>query len=99
MGYTGEEMTWHGFRSLASTRLNEHGWNADWIESQLAHGERDKVRAAYNHAKYLPDRKRMMQWWADYLDELKEGGKVDAKPWAALGCGDMRICVPFDLLG
>lgn len=71
MGYTGEEMTWHGFRSLASTRLNEQGWNPDWIEAQLAHGERDKVRAAYNYAKYLLGRKEMMQWWADCLDQLK----------------------------
>jgi integrase len=73
MGYSGEEMTWHGFRSLASTQLNEHDWNSDWIETQLAHGERDKVRAAYNYAKYLPARKEMMQWWADYLDELRSG--------------------------
>lgn len=73
MGYSGEEMTWHGFRSLASTQLNENDWNSDWIETQLAHGERDKVRAAYNYAKYLPARWEMMQWWANYLDELRSG--------------------------
>jgi integrase len=73
MGYSGEEMTWHGFRSLASTQLNEHDWNRDWIETQLAHGERDKIRAAYNYAKYLPARREMMQWWANYLDELRSG--------------------------
>lgn len=68
MGYH-SRMTVHGFRSTASTILNENGFNKDHIERQLAHGERDKVRAAYNHAQYLPERKKMMQWWADYLDE------------------------------
>jgi integrase len=60
--------TGHGFRSTASTVLNEHGFGPDVIERQLAHGERNKVRAAYNHAQYLPERREMMQWWADYLD-------------------------------
>ena len=54
MGYSGAEMTWHGFRSLASTQLNELGWNENWIEMQLAHSDHDKVRRVYNHAKYLP---------------------------------------------
>ena len=76
MGYTKEEMTGHGFRSMASTLLNEQGFNRDWIERQLAHSERDNIRAAYNYAEYLPERKRMMQHWADYLDSLREGGKV-----------------------
>lgn len=71
LGYTGDEMTGHGFRSMASTLLNEQGWNPDAIERQLAHGERNTVRAAYNYAEYLPDRKKMMQHWADYLDDLK----------------------------
>ncbi len=72
LGYSKDEMTAHGFRSMASTRLNEMGeWNPDAIERQLAHGERNQVRAAYNHAQYLPERTRMMQSWADYLDELK----------------------------
>ena len=71
MGYTKDEMCTHGFRSLASTLLNELGYNRDWIERQLAHGERNDVRAAYNYAEYLPERRRMMQEWADYLDKLK----------------------------
>jgi hypothetical protein len=56
---------------MASTLLNEQGWNRDAIERQLAHGERDAVRAAYNYAQHLPERRRMMQAWADYLDQLK----------------------------
>jgi integrase len=71
MGYTGQQMTGHGFRSMASTMLNEQGWHRDAIERQLAHGERDQVRAAYNYAEHLPERRRMMQAWADYLDGLK----------------------------
>ena len=54
-------MTAHGFRSLASSILNEQHWHKDAIERQLAHGERDKIRAAYNHADYLPERRKMMQ--------------------------------------
>jgi len=69
MGYH-SRATGHGFRSTASTILNEHGFPPDVIERQLAHGERNKVRAAYNHAQYLPERRKMMQWWADYLDEV-----------------------------
>ena len=68
--------TVHGFRAVASTLLNEMGFHPDWIERQLAHDERNKVRAAYNHAQYLPERRRMMQQWADCLDDLAEGGKV-----------------------
>lgn len=71
MGYSGDQMTGHGFRSMASTLLNEQGWKRDAIERQLAHGERDKVRAAYNYAEHLPERRKMMQAWADYLEELK----------------------------
>jgi integrase len=69
MGYH-SRATGHGFRSTASTILNEHGFAPDVIERQLAHGERDKVRAAYNHAQYLPERRKMMQWWADFLGGL-----------------------------
>jgi integrase len=69
MGYH-SRTTGHGFRSMASTILNEHGFRADVIERQLAHSERNTVRAAYNHAQYLPERRKMMQWWADYLDEV-----------------------------
>ncbi len=68
MGYH-SRMTGHGFRGLASTILNENGFNRDWIERQLAHTERDGIRAAYNHAEYLAERRKMMQWWADYLDQ------------------------------
>ena len=68
MGYH-SRATGHGVRSTASTILNEHGYRADVIERQLAHSERNSVRAAYNHAQYLPERREMMQWWADYLDE------------------------------
>ena len=79
LGYTTDEMTGHGFRSMAATRLNEMGWNADAIERQLAHAESNKVRGAYTHAaQYLDERKRMMQAWADYLGDLKAGGKVVA---------------------
>jgi integrase len=67
MGYH-SRATGHGFRATASTILNEHGFPPDVIERQLAHCERNAVRAAYNHAQYLPERKKMMQWWADYLD-------------------------------
>lgn len=72
LGYTKEEMTGHGFRSMASTLLNEQGWNKDAIERQLAHSERDEVRAAYNYAEYLSERREMMQAWADYLTVLYE---------------------------
>jgi integrase len=70
LGYRKEEMTGHGFRGTATTLLNEQGWNPDVIERQLAHSERNKVRAAYNFAEYLPERRRMMQAWADHLDAL-----------------------------
>ena len=77
MGYLKEELSIHGFRSMASTLLNELGYNRDWIERQLAHSERDGVRAAYNYAEYLPERRRMMQEWADYLTELKEKAQLE----------------------
>lgn len=67
MGYH-SRATGHGFRATASTILNEHGFQPDVIERQLAHAERDGVRASYNHAEYLTERQKMMQWWADYLD-------------------------------
>lgn len=71
MGYH-NRTTAHGFRALASTILNEQGFRPDVIERQLAHAERNKVRASYNHAQYLPERREMMQHWADYLDS-KQG--------------------------
>ena len=69
MGYH-SKATVHGFRATASTILNEHGFRADVIERQLAHGERNKVRASYNHAQYLKERVDMMEWWGNYLSKL-----------------------------
>jgi len=69
-------MTGHGFRGLASTILHENGFADEHIELQLAHQKRNKVAAAYNHAKYLRQRASMMQWWADYIDtQLAKGRK------------------------
>jgi integrase len=76
MGYERGQMTAHGFRTIASTLLNEQGWSADAIERQLAHAERDEVRGAYNRAAYMTERRKMMQAWADYLDGLLTSGKV-----------------------
>jgi len=75
LGYKGK-MTGHGFRAVASTILNEAGFKPDVIERQLAHCERNAVRGAYNRAEYLPERERMMQHWADYLDSIEAGAKV-----------------------
>jgi integrase len=68
IGYSGDEMTAHGFRTMASTLLNEQGVHPDLIELQLAHAERNTVRAAYNRAQRLAERRAMMQNWVDYLD-------------------------------
>jgi integrase len=76
LGYSSEQMTGHGFRSMASTLLHEQGWNHQVIERQLAHAERNAVSAAYNYAEHLPERRRMMQAWADYLDRLRSGGNL-----------------------
>jgi integrase len=77
LGYGSDEMCIHGFRRLASTRLNEMGrWNADAIERQLAHQEANAVRRAYNNAEFWPGRVLLMQAWADYLDGLRDGGKI-----------------------
>lgn len=81
LGYSGTEMTGHGFRSMATTLLNEQGWNRDAIERQLAHAERNSIRAAYNYAEYLPERRKMMQAWADYLIGLTRGATVIS--WSA----------------
>jgi integrase len=75
LGYHGRATT-HGFRGVASTVLHEAGFNTDWIELQLAHVDRDKTRAAYNAAKYLQERRRMLQWWADHLDALRDEIKI-----------------------
>jgi len=79
MGYRGRT-TGHGFRATASTILNEQGYSSDHIERQLAHAERNKIRAAYNHAEYLPERRKMMQWWADYLDNIAITGGSNVIP-------------------
>ena len=76
LGYGSDEQTGHGFRSMASTLLNEQGFAPDVIELQLAHQERNKVRAAYNRAQRLDERRKMMQIWADYLDGLRAGGNM-----------------------
>jgi integrase len=71
LGIEKEEFTTHSFRSMASTRLNELNYKGDVIEIQLSHAQNDKIRSAYNHAEYLPERKKMMQDWSDYLDKLQ----------------------------
>lgn len=75
LGYKGIA-TAHGFRTLFSTAANEAGWNPDAIERQLAHEPRDEVRGAYNRAKWMPDRTKLMQWWADRIDELRKGADI-----------------------
>jgi integrase len=80
MGYSGDQITGHGFRAMASTCLNEQGFPPDIIELQLAHSERNEVRAAYNRAKRIPERRTMMQGWADYLDKLRLGNDTQRPP-------------------
>jgi integrase len=77
LGFENDEMTSHGFRAMASTLLNESGlWHPDAIERALAHGEKDRVRAAYHRGAHWAERVRMAQWWSDYLDQLRIGGEV-----------------------
>ena len=83
MGYSTGEMTGHGFRHMASTLLNEmrgmdgrRRWDKDAIERQLAHSDENKIRDIYNQAEYMDQRREMLQVLADYLDELREGGRV-----------------------
>lgn len=77
LGYASDEMTAHGFRAMASTLLNESGkWHPDAIERALAHGENDKVRAAYHRGAHWKERVEMAQWWSDYLDQLRKGADV-----------------------
>lgn len=81
LGYTTDEMTAHGFRAMASTLLNESGmWNPDAIERALAHGDNDKVRAAYHRGAHWKERIDMAQWWSDYLDQLREGATIVELP-------------------
>ena len=75
LGYKGK-MTGHGFRAVASTILNESGFNPDAIERQLAHCERNEIRGAYNRAQYMPERIKMLQWWNDYIQGLENGASV-----------------------
>lgn len=77
MGYEGRQ-TGHGFRHLLSTELNGRGYNRDWIERQLAHGDADEIRDTYNHATYLEPRREMMQAWADSIDTICAGGNITA---------------------
>jgi integrase len=76
LGYDSDQHVGHGFRAMASTLLNEMGWPPDVIERQLAHAPRNKVRAAYNRAQHLAERRKMMQAWADFLDGLRPKGDV-----------------------
>ncbi|GEO02189.1 integrase [Novosphingobium sediminis] len=77
LGYATDEMTTHGFRAMASTLLNESGkWHPDAIERALAHGDSDKVRAAYHRGAHWKERVAMAQWWSDYLDQLRQGAQV-----------------------
>lgn len=75
LGYKGRQ-TGHGFRHMLSTELNGRGYNKDWIERQLAHGDSDEIRATYNHAHYIEQRREMMQWWADRLEQLETSSNV-----------------------
>jgi integrase len=77
LGYASDEMTAHGFRAMASTLLNESGkWHPDAIERALAHGDSDKVRAAYHRGAHWKERVEMAQWWSDYLDQLRKGADI-----------------------
>ncbi|WP_234180362.1 tyrosine-type recombinase/integrase [Sphingopyxis sp. NFH-91] len=77
LGYSTDEMTAHGFRAMASTLLNESGaFSPDAIERALAHGDRDKVRAAYHRGAHWKERVEMAQWWSDYLDQLRKGADI-----------------------
>lgn len=81
LGYTTDEMTAHGFRAMASTLLNESGkWSPDAIERALAHGDSDKVRAAYHRGAHWKERVEMAQWWSDYLDQLRKGAEIVPMP-------------------
>ncbi len=75
VGYRGRQ-TAHGFRHLISTALNERGYERDWVERQLAHGDPDRIRGTYNKAMYLDQRRKMMQEWADLVDTLRSGARI-----------------------
>ena len=95
MRYEQGTVTVHGFRSTASTLLNEKGWHPDAIERQLAHPGRDGMGAAYNHAEYLPERRNMMQCWSDYLNKFRAGMVENLRVEASRAVLDhraLRIC-------
>ncbi|MCQ7723152.1 tyrosine-type recombinase/integrase, partial [Salmonella enterica] len=75
IGYAGR-VTGHGFRHTMSTILHEQGYNTAWIETQLAHVDKNSIRGTYNHAQYLDGRREMLQWYADYMDVLEHGENV-----------------------
>jgi integrase len=79
LGYTKEEMSPHGFRSAASTILNERGFNSDVIEAALAHQDENEIRRAYNRATYWPERVKMLQSWADLLEQFKSASVADRR--------------------
>ena len=86
MGYASSEMTAHGFRAMASTLLNESGkWSYDAIERALAHGDNNRVRAAYHRGAHWQERLDMAQWWSDYLDQLRKGADIVPFPDRARG--------------
>ncbi|WP_159981090.1 MULTISPECIES: integrase arm-type DNA-binding domain-containing protein [unclassified Novosphingobium] len=86
LGYASNEMTAHGFRAMASTLLNESGkWSSDAIERSLAHGDSDKVRAAYHRGTHWKERVAMAQWWSDLLDSLRDGATILPFPEAMAG--------------
>lgn len=84
LGYSGSEMTAHGFRTAASSLLNESGlWNPDAIERALSHADKNAVRGTYNRSPYWKERVAMAQWWSDYLDQLKRGAQIVPMPGCA----------------
>lgn len=85
MGFTKEDITPHGFRHMASTLLHEMGFPSHLIEKQLAHSDKNKIRAVYNHAEYMPERRKMLQAWADYLAMLAAGEENKVVPIRAAG--------------
>jgi hypothetical protein len=93
LGYQGR-MTGHGFRGLASTILNENDFDDEHVDLQLAHMKRNKVSAAYNHAKYLKQRTVMMQWWADYLDAQLAKGRQSSDLFANIDAVDQPLLSP-----
>ncbi len=93
MGYPSGMWTGHDFRATASTRLHEMGYNSDWIERQLAHVEENRTKASYNHAEYLPERRAMMQAWADWIDKIPEKIISSSPPAGEV----VKLSAPADL--